>query len=872
LGGYEVIAPVGKGGMGEVYRARDLTLERDVAIKVLPPLFATDAERLARFAREARLLAALNHPHIAAIHGVAETPDYRALVLEFVEGQTLAERLRRGPIEPGEAVLIARQISEALEAAHEKGIVHRDLKPANVKLTTDGRVKVLDFGLAKALDMQSHDDRPGETHTIPETGTRSGVVLGTFAYMSPEQARGEPVDKRADIWAFGCVLYELLTGRAPFAAPTPAETMSAILGREPDWNALPAGTPASVHRILRRSLDRDPKRRLRDIGDARLDLESPLPDATTEPVAAAHTTARTRARAAVTAGVVLAGVALAAWGWLRPREALVTAPVRVSVRLAPGTTVSRGPQFASSVALSPDGRQLVIAGRDATGLRLYRRPLDQLEPTPLAGTEGGSSPFFSPDGAWVGFFAAERLRRIPAAGGAVVDITAGAGPQIPRGATWLPDDRIVFASGAFTALQIVPASGGTPQPLTRLDDGAGESGHSDPHGLPDGRTLLFTVAVPGGSWIESLDLPSGRRGRVTPGFAPRLAASGHMLLSRGANLLGAVFDPARMTLAGPAVPLVEGIARGAGPRHYAVAGDGTLAYVPDARSHALVLRGADGTDRTVHEARLFENPRFAPNGRHVVVAATRRSGDPLDLWVHDLEAGTASRLTFDGGRAPVWTPDGTAVTYSHLGQEQGIYTRPFDGSGAATRLASIDAFHWLVGWTPDARTLVYGVMDTPTPDGRSPSSIIALTNGQSRQVVGPGSVFGGRLSPDGRWLTYYILEPSGFEIYVTTFPDAGSRWLIADGTDPSWSPDGTEIYYRAGDRLMAARIDTLAGVRVLSSRVAVDGFLPPSYDDFDIHPDRRTLALVQPMGDAIGREVTMVLGWFADLKRLIPGP
>jgi Tol biopolymer transport system component len=548
-------------------------------------------------------------------------------------------------------------------------------------------------------------------------------------------------------------------------------------------------------------------------------------------------------------------------------------PVRVSVRLAPGTTVTRGPQFASSVALSPDGRLLVIAGKDANGQRLYRRPLDRLEPTPLQGTEGGSSPFFSPDGAWIGFFATGRLKRVPASGGtAAVDIAAA--PQVPRGASWLPDDRIVFATGAYSALHVVHASGGTPAPLITLDDAAGETTHGDPDILPDGRTLLFSVRRQGASWIDALDLPSGRRSRIVEGAAARYAASGHLVLSRGTNLLGAALNPSSLELAGPVVPLVEGVAtESTGARHLALSPSGTLAYVPAPRTHALVLVRADGTERTIgQQGSSFENPRLAPNGERIVLAATRRHGEPADLWIHDLRAGSDTRLTFDGGRAPVWAPDGTAVTYSHLGEQPGIYTRPADGRGAARRILAVDTFHWLVGWTPDGRTLAYGVIEARTPDGKSPSSIVASTDGRSHRVVGPGETWGGRLSPDGRWLAYYSLEPSGFEVYVTPFPDGGARWLIAEGTDPAWAPDGTEVYYRSGDRLMAGRIDTGAGVRVLSRRVAIEPFLPPLYDDYDIHPDGRTLVIVRPVGDAVGREVTMVLSWFPELRRVMRRP
>ena len=844
--------------MGEVYRARDLTLGRDVAIKVLPAAFAADPDRVARFAREARLLAALSHPHIGSIYGLEQADGVPALVLELVEGPTLADRLSAGPVPVAEVTAIALQLAGAIEAAHEKGIIHRDLKPANIKLSAHGAVKVLDFGLAKAL-RDELDATDGVT--VTSSGTHAGTVLGTAAYMSPEQARGLPVDTRTDIWAFGSILYELLTGRAPFAAETVSDTVSAILTREPDWQALPGDTPDHLRRLVRRCLEKDAKRRLRDIGDARIELESAGAPELTPP---ALRPGSRRTMAAI-AAVLIAVAALAAWGWLRPLEPAPRESMRVTVRLAPGTTVVRGPQFVSSVALSPDGRLLVIAGKDASGQRLYRRSLDALEPTPLAGTEGGSSPFFSPDGRWIGFFAADRLKRVPVEGGASLDITTAAAPQIPRGAAWLPDDRIVFGSGTFTPLQIVAAAGGASVPLAPLDAAAGETSHFDPYILPDGRTLLVVVSRQGDNWIDALDLPTSERTRIVEGFSPRYVPTGHLVFSRGPNILAAAWDPSRREI-GPVIPLADGVATEATrTRHFAISPAGTLAYVAAPRTHALVM-SAGGTDRRLgEESASLENPRFSPGGDRVVVAARRRIGEATDLWTYDVRTGTSSRLTFDGARAPLWNPGGRAVTYSHLGDQPGIYTKAAEG-GAARRLVPLEAFHWLIGWTPDGNTLAYGRMEASTADGRSLSSITQVTDDTSRTVVEPGSVWGGRLSPDGRWLVYYTLAPSGFEVYVTPFPAGGTRWLIAEGTDPSWAPNG-DIYYRSGDRLMAARVDAGTGVRALSHRVAAEPFSPPGYDDYDVAADG-TLVLVQPVGDAVGREVTLVLDWFTEVRRL----
>jgi WD40-like Beta Propeller Repeat len=452
----------------------------------------------------------------------------------------------------------------------------------------------------------------------------------------------------------------------------------------------------------------------------------------------------------------------------------------------------------------------------------------------------------------VGFFADGRLKRVPASGGAAVDIVVTTG--FPAGASWGPDDRIVFAYGASARLHTVEARGGHASVLAGV-----ESGYA-PEVVPDGRTVLFESS----DWIHAFDSVTGRTTRLIEGAAPRYAL-GHVVLSRGTTLLAAPIDLARHQLTGPAIPLVEGVALEAGGiRHYAISKSGTtLAYAPAADAYALVLVEADGTERRVSEEQLLlENPQFSPDGRSVAVATTRRNGEPPDVWIHELETGAATRLTFDGGRAPVWTPDGTAVTYSHVGKLAGIYMKRADGNGDPSQHLALDSFHWLVGWTPDRRYLAYGVMEGEE------SSIMAVGDGKPRRVVGPGSMWGGRLSKDGRWLAYYSLQAGNFEVYVTPFPEAGRRWLIADGTDPAWGRDGAEVYYRSGARLMAARIDTTAGVRVLSHRVVIEPFLPPLYDDYDIDLHGRRLVMVRPAGSTHGREVMMVLDWFTELRQL----
>jgi eukaryotic-like serine/threonine-protein kinase len=873
LGVYEVTELIGHGGMGAVYRAHDARLGRDVAIKVLPEAFSADPDRVARFEREARALASLNHPHIGAIYGLEETPGragatVTALVLELVDGPSLADRIVPGPLPLPEALRVAREIADALEAAHERGVVHRDLKPANIKLTAEGSVKVLDFGLAKLVGAHDSDISPSQTMSE----TLAGAILGTPRYMSPEQARGQAIDKRTDIWSFGCVLYEMLTGRSPFPGETSSDTIAAILNHEPDWRGLPEATPAQVRTLLRRCLEKDSRQRLRDIGDARIELDALIAQRTSFPLDKASAEERGHAarqhtwlRALVLASALVASIAVAfaVATWNRSSPAPPASAVHMTALLPPGVTVTRGPGMVLSLALSPDGKTLVIAGTDANGQRLYQRTLDRADATPLEGTDGALSPFFSPDGQWIGFFADRYLKRVPARGGTAIDITAA--PGYPGGASWGIDDRIVFASGHQSPLRVVPANGGSPETLTTPDGG---QGHRFPDLLPDGRVVLFSD----GSQISALDLTSRRRIDLGPGTAPRYVSSGHLIFRRGTSILATPFDPARVELTGPVVPVVDDVAieRGAGgPPHLAVSSSGSMAYVPAARSYALALIEPDGTERLLTEDLLLENPQFSPNGRRLVVTRTRRAGEASDLWVYDIESATPPfRLTLEGGRAPVWTPDGASITYSvPLPSEQaGLYTKSADGRGDARQLLPLKRFHWLVGWTPQ-HVLAYGTMDEPV-DGVSRSSILAVQGTGTRYVVGPGDTWGGRLSPDGRRLVYYSLDSGYFEIYVTEFPDTGARWLIAEGTDPAWSPDGSEIYYRSGSRLMAARIDLASGVRVLSRRVVFEPFMPPLYDDYAIHPNGRTLAVVRPVGDARGREIAWVLNWLDELPRL----
>jgi eukaryotic-like serine/threonine-protein kinase len=845
---------LGRGGMAIVYVARDIRHSRLVAVKVLNQELgqALGAER---FLREIAIAARLSHPHIVPLLDSGEADGFLFYTMALVDGESLRQRIdreRQLPVE--DALEITRQAALALSYAHSRGVVHRDIKPENI-LLSGGEAMVADFGIARAV-----------TAAADSRITESGLALGTPLYMSPEQAAGErDVDARTDIYALGAVLYEMLAGETPFTGPTAqAITARKMSTPAPDiWQLRPT-VPVGVRDAIGRALALVPADRYATAAQFAESIRLAAPRQTFHQETALPAPRRGRRGSWLALGaaaVLLAALAVGGM-WVGRRRGEPPPVVRMMVGLPEGVRVTRGPGYgSSSLALSPDGQTLVIAGTTATGQQLYRRSLDRLEATPVPGTEGGWGPFFSADGAWIGFFANGRLRRVPAGGGGAVDIASL--KDFLAGASWSNDDRIVFGSGPGAPLYSVRPLGGAPEPLTHL--GRDELSHARPDLLPGGRTLVFES----GQSVHALDLASGRRVELTIGSSPRYAASGHLIFGRGNALLAAPLDVGRLALTGPAVPILDNIVRdGAGQFHYAISRSGSLAYLPGAQAHNLVVIGADGTERALPEKLLaFENPQFSPDGRRLAVAASPRPGESTDIWVFDLRTDAASRLTFDNGRAPVWTPDGTAITYSKLGDRQGIYMKSADGRGEAQQLVALSAFHWLIGWTPDRRALAYGVMERGSA-GPAMSSIMALTNGAPRRVVGPGAIWGGRLSPDGRWLTYYTLENGNFQVYVTTFPEGGARWLISEegGRDPSWGPDASAVYYRSGDRLVAARIDTTGGIRVLDRRVVLTPFSPPLFDDYDIHSDGRSIALVRPREDS-GRDVVLVLNWLTEVER-----
>ena len=656
LAHYEIVEPIGKGGMGEVYRARDTKLGREVAIKVLPDAFSQNEERLARFEREARLLASLNHPNIATIHGLEESDGTRFLVMELVEGETLQERIAKGPVPVDEALPLFAQIAEALAFAHQKGVIHRDVKPANLKLTPEGEVKVLDFGLAKAFGSELAATASSESPTVTREATETGVIMGTAAYMSPEQARGKSVDERTDNWSFGCVLYEALTGKVAFQGETISDTIAKILEREPEWEDLPPTIPPSVGVLLRRCLEKDPERRKRDMADARIEIVEAL----SEPATSAASLPQATRRAPALPIILLAGVAallasLVVWN-------LKTAPPRRVVRF----DVSLPPQHRLDteslwpVGLSPDGEHLVYA---ADG-QLYRRTMDELEATPIRGTEGAHDPFFSPDGHWVGFWTGSDLKKVPLSGGPSQQLCSVA---YLTGVVWGPDDILFFSN--HENIFRVPATGGEPELVISVDLEAGETDISSLEILSDGDTLLFTLHTGRGfdnAHVVAQSVKSGERRQLLDGGSnPRYVPTGHLLYYRENTLMAVPFDPNGLEVRGSSVPLVENVSTGEKPgvlsAYFSVFrwGTGSLVYVPRSDPRLVWLDREGRITPLSAERALYLAPRIAPDGRRVAVHMVDSGLAGGQIWVLDIERGTRTRLTFDGrvNFGSVWSPD-----------------------------------------------------------------------------------------------------------------------------------------------------------------------------------------------------------------------
>ena len=873
VGPYEVVSTLGAGGMGEVYRATDTKLGRDVAIKVLPASLAQDADRLARFDREARTLASLNHPHIAQIYGVEESGAARALVMELVGGETLAERIARGPVVLDEALAIARQIADALGAAHDLGIVHRDLKPANVKITDAGIVKVLDFGLAKAIEPGGRG--PGDasmltTITSPAM-TQAGIILGTAAYMAPEQARGKPVDKRADIWAFGVVLYEMVTGARPFGGDNVTDTIAAVVKEPPDINKV----PQPLRRLVSRCLEKDPARRLRDIGDA-WDL---LDDRATTAPAPRHA----RAVLALTAAVaVVALVALAAvlvlWS---PWRSEAPAPLARFSIVVPQAAPLSASVTDRQIDISPDGKHIVyITGATTLG-RLMIRDLDQIEPRQVTDFANVRSPFFSPDGRWVAFFAGSDLFKVAIAGGPPMLLTRLT--TNTRGGTWSADGSIIIAtSDRKTGLLILPDSGGEAKPFTSVPDTATD--HMFPSALPNGRGVLYSVRVDDAEGrIAVRDGATGVSKNIIPaGDQAFYADSGHIVYASAGTLYAVAFDLDRLETIGEPAAVVSNVAsRGTGATDFALSKTGTLVYAPgnadvEAR-RSLVWVDRRGTETPLPAPiRAYFALRLSPDGTR---AAIDIRDQERDIWVLDIGRETLSRLSFGRGldTFPVWTPDGRSIVYSRAAGG-GLLRRAADGTGQEETLGSDGALQFAQSFTPDGKRLL-------VTQQRSSNDLVLLNmdpaGGETAVADSPFVDGPGDISPDGQWLAYQSNESGQDQVYVRPLgTQAGGRVQVspAGGTKPVWARNQRELFYLdAAGALTAVPVSTAGSftagpsVKIASTRY----FSANQARSYDVTPDGRRFLFIKGGGMTTNPAATPVnlvvtLNWLDEIQAKLP--
>jgi len=950
LGVYEVTAQIGAGGMGEVYRATDTKLKRQVAIKILPPSLAADHDRLARFQREAEVLASLNHPNIAAIYGLEEGPaaldgaqgreaghHVRALVMELVEGEDLSQRMARGAIPLDEALPIAKQIAEALEYAHEHGVVHRDLKPANIKLTSDGAVKVLDFGLAKAMGPAEagHHVSTGEdvrgvrlqadlTHSPTITTpamTQAGMILGTAAYMSPEQAKGKAVDKRTDIWSFGVVLFEMLTGRRAFDGEDMTEVLGAVVRLEPLWDALPPDVPPPVRTLLQSCLVKDPRRRVADISTALfvLDKVASLTAPAVTPSVGPATSSASRGRlmwmaALAVAAAVIVALAIPAVRHLREKPSSAMRVVSFTMDLAPadrlGPTSFYGRPVVTAFAISPDGATIVFGGEvtaPSPTTMLYRRPLAEAQAVRIPGTEGAEYPFFSPDGQWVGFAAGNKLKKVALSGGPPIDLCDFTFAGRIDGASWGPSGVIAFArQGLWT----VSDSGGkpgavflTPSPQAFSMGSMHWASVDAPHMLPDGQTALFTEA-PSLKWeeahVDAIDLTTKQRKTLLTNAADaRYSPTGHLVFVRNAALLAVPFDTTRVEVTGAPVPLLAGVMQSTnavGPQYetgmgqFALSASGVLVYASGDRyptPTSILLRvDRKGVDTRLAEVKGYlAGLRLSSSGSRVVAFKGGDGSLASDIWMYDLPSGTPTRLTSTGEETwPLFSLDSKSVAFLKDGRNGGIYSLPLNGSATPQRIIEPTPGVVAASWSPDGKWLAYlqtvgnvpQIFVRPIRDGKPDA-------GEPRQFS--PSTFTQRdaeFSPNSRWIAYTSNESGASEVYVQAFPGPGERHRISSdgGTNPAWSRNGGELFYLSRPKpgaptrsMMAVDFSTTGDFKASVPHLLFEGLYDSTTPlrSHDVTPDGQfIMSRPQRPPDQPVTKLNVVLGWAESLKARVP--
>jgi serine/threonine protein kinase len=880
IGRYRVVKQLGIGGMGEVYQAKDQKLGRDVAIKLLPKEFTQDSERISRFRREAKLLASLNHPNIAAIHELEESDETHFLVLELVGGETLADQLKNGPIPVEESLKLALQIAKALEAAHEKGVIHRDLKPANIKVTLEGMVKVLDFGLAKTISSHQGEVTLQNSPTLSMASTQKGVILGTAAYMSPEQARGRPVDKRTDIWAFGCVLYEMLTGQAAFSGKDVTDILAAVIRAEPQWANLPANLHWRLREVLERCLKKESKDRYHDIADARLDIQKVLTDPSGvfgQSVTIAEPRIRLRQMLPWLAStLVLTAIIVGVIIWnLKPTPpAELHQVVRFDYEL-PEDQLFSAP---GSLAVSPDGSRFVYH----TTKGLYLRSMDGLDAKLVLGIdENPAQPFFSPDGQWVGYWSQSdrQLKKIAISGGAPVTLCDA---TVPRGPRWSTDDTIVYVQQTEGILKI-SASGGTPEVLVESKGFA----LSAPQILPDGKCVLFTISSGGRNQIAVQSLESGEQRVLFEGALARYLPTGHLVYMLEDNLFAVPFDLDTLKVAaGPAL-MVEGLVVAS------VSNSGTLVYLPGTRApepapqRTLVWVNREGQEELLEAPpNCYRYPIISPDGTKVALTTGRE--DNADIWIWDIVRKTMARLTFDN-RAdiqPIWTLDGKRIVFaSNREGNYSLYWKAADGTGEVEHLASVqDRTLTPWSWSSDGNTLV---LQEISPLVHFDIGLLSMGGERTWKLLLQEEYeeIMPQVSPDGRWIAYISNESGRYEVYVRPFPDVNKgKWQVSTsgGDSPLWSPDGRELFYLSGDSTMAVAVETEPMFKPEKPKVLFRGTyigLAVSTSRWDISPDGKRFLMMKP-GESTGemsleglpRKISIVTNWFEELKERVPVP